>query len=234
MKRILLIAIIIFSNLDVFSQADKGKIIVSIDGNYEKSTTENGVTTNQNVVQGKYLSAGATVGYFITDRFIAGIGLDYNSGKEDRTNEVMINSFFQQEAMNLKSRSFLPNIYFGYYYQIIDKLYINTNLKFSYGKVKSEYNTLLAGSVYYPSNTITEFNDQYSSPYAIGQEKNSKVDFFSTKILPELSYFITPEFSFYLGLGGIEYSLVDWETDNSNWTINFNPTDWRFGIKIKV
>lgn len=234
MKKLLLIAATLFSTLNVFSQTDKGKVLISVDGNYTKSTTGNGVTRNQYTVHGSYLDAGVSAGYFISDRFIVGFGLDYGLTKEDRTNEIIVNRFSQLETMNLKSKSLLPNVYIGYYYQIVNKLYINTDLKFIYGKIKSDYNTLVAGSVYYSSSTLIELDDQYFSSYLFGQEQNSKTDFFSAKILPELSYFISPKFSFYLGFGGVEYSLVDWKNDNANWTISFNPTYWKFGLKIKV
>jgi len=234
MKKNVLIALIVLSTLDVFSQIDKGQIVVAVDGYFMKSTTENGVTTNQNVTQGKYLSTGASVGYFITDRIIAGVGLDYYWSKESRTSELMINRNFQIEVMNIKSKAFLPNIYLGYYHPIINKLYISTNLKFSYGKVKSEYNTLMAGMVFFPSDTILELSDRYPSGYSIGSEKSSDVDYFSSKIFPELTYFIFPKFSLCVGLGGVEYSLTDWKADNSSWTINFNPNYWKFGIKLKI
>lgn len=234
MKKIFITVLIALSTLDLFSQIDKGKIIVSIDGSYMKTTTESGVTTNQNVVQAKNLNIGTSVGYFITDRFIVGVGLDYYWNKESRTTELMINRFFQVEVMDIKSKAFLPNIYLGYYYPIINKLYIDANLKFSYGKIKSEYNTLIAGSVYYPTDTYIVLTDRYSSTYVNGSERSSDVDFFNAKIFPELTYFISSKFSLCLGLGGVEYSMSDWKTDNSSWIINFNPAYWRFGIKIKI
>lgn len=234
MKKNVLIILIAFSTLELFSQIDKGNIVFSVDGNYMKTTTGNGVTTNHNVAQIKNLSLGTSVGYFITDRFIAGVGLDYYCNKESRTAELKIHQFVQTEVMNIKSNVFLPNIYLGYYYPIINKLYINTNLKFSYGKLKSDYNSLIVGRVYNPTDTYVELNNSYFSDYVEGYEGNSDVDFFSAKLFPELTYFITSNFGFYLGLGGIEYSMTDWATSNSNWGINFNPENWRFGIRIKI
>jgi hypothetical protein len=234
MKKNVLIVLILLTTLNLFSQIEKGKIIVSIDGNYLETSTENGVTSNQNVSQIKNLNLGTSFGYFITDRFVLGVGLDYYWNKESRTTELMINKFFQAEVMNIKSKAFLPNIYLGYYYPIINKLYVNANLKFSYSTIKSEYNTLIAGSVYYPSDTVITLTDRYSSTYVNGTEGNSEVDLFSAEILPELTYFISSKFGLCLGLGGIKYSMIDWKTENSNWTINFDPAYWRFGIKIKI
>jgi hypothetical protein len=234
MKKIVLIVLIVFSTLNLFSQIEKGRIIVSIDGNYIKSTTENGVTLNQNVSQIKNFNIGTSVGYFMTDRFVVGVGLDYYWNKESRKTEMMINRFFQIEVMNIESNAFLPNIYLGYYYPILNKLYMNANLKLSYGKVKADYNTLIAGSVYYQSDTMIIIADQYSSTYVKGSEKSSSIDLVNAEIIPELTYFISSKFGLCLGLGGIEYSMIDWETDNSSWTINFNPVNWRFGIKLKI
>lgn len=234
MKTHVLIVLISLSTMDLFAQITKGKMIISVDGNYTKTTSEDGATTNQNTAQIKNLSLGASVGYFITDKFMAGIGLDYYSSKEYRTIEMMVNRFFQVEFMNIKSKAYLPNIYVGNYYQITNKLYINTNLKFSYGNIKSEYNTVIVGSVIYPTDTIIMLTDRYSSTYSGSSEMNSELDFFNAKLFPELNYFISSNFSLCLGLGGIEYSMIDWKTDNSNWIINFNPVNWKFGIKMKL
>jgi hypothetical protein len=233
MKRSLLITALMVTTLNLFAQTNKGKVMVSVDGSYVKSTSENGVTNNQNVTQGKYLDIGASVGYFISNRFIVGLGLDYNQEKEKRANILMINRYYQTERTNIKSNALLPNVFLGYYYPIVNRLYFNANLKLSYSKIKSEYDTFFTGDVY-PSLTTFEPTDEYSSSYAMGQEGNSKVDFFSAEILPELTYFISSRFSFYLGLGGIGYSLLDWDSDNSNWAINFNPIYWKFGVKIKI
>lgn len=111
MKKNVLIILITLSTLDLFSQIEKGKINVSIDGNFIKTTTENGVTSNQNVSQIKNLNIGTSVGYLITDKFVLGAGLDYYWLKESRTTELMINRFFQAEIMNIKSKAFLPYIY---------------------------------------------------------------------------------------------------------------------------
>lgn len=219
---------------NLFSQTENGKFIISVAGNYMQSTTENGVSNNQNVTKGKYLNAETSVGYFITHRIIAGLGLDYNWGKEDRTNSLMINRYYQAEITKIKSNVFLPNIYLGYYYPITDKLYVNTNLKFSYGVINSEYKTAWGGMVYYSPYTIPEVTDEYSSSYSRESSRVSRSDFFSVEIIPELSYFLSPGFSAYIGLGGAGYSLLDWKKDNSSWAINFNPSYWTAGIKLSI
>jgi hypothetical protein len=234
MKKNVLIILIAFSTLDLFSQIEKEKIIFSVDGNYMKTTTENGGITNQNVAQTKNLSIEASIGYFLSDRFITGIGFDFYWIKEYRTTELMIDELFQAEVMNIKSTIFRPGIYFGYYYPITNKLYFNTNLKFSFGKIKSEYNTMIIGHFFNTPDSMIVLNDEKFLTYSRGYIRNSEVDIFSIKLYPELTYFISSNFGLCLGLGGIEYSMTDMKTYNSGWAINFNPVYWRFGIKIKL
>ena len=44
-----LIILISLSTLNLFSQIEKERVIVSVDGNYMKTTTEDGATSNKNV-----------------------------------------------------------------------------------------------------------------------------------------------------------------------------------------
>lgn len=107
------------------------------------------------------------------------------------------------------------------------------NTKFSYGKIKSDFDTNVAEWKYdSPSNGVFEPSNGVYPRFSMG-EGSSKVDYFGIDIIPELSFFISSRFSLYLGLGGISYSLLDWETEQSNWSINFNPTYWKTGLKIK-
>jgi hypothetical protein len=53
MKKSLLVTALIVTTFNLFAQTNNGKVIVSFDGSYVKSTTENGVTKNQNVTQSK-------------------------------------------------------------------------------------------------------------------------------------------------------------------------------------
>ncbi len=224
MKKNLIILLTVFTTLDLFSQINKGNFIVSIEGNYMKTNTQSGVTTNLLTTKGQYLSIGSSVGYLFKDRFVAGVGLDYNWDKETRSNQIYFNNFMQQEQMETKAHVFLPNIFMGFYFPITTKLYFNTNLKLSYGKVKSDYSTKYAGT-----GSIAN-----SQPYMYGSANESKSDYFSALIKPEMTYFITSKFCLYLGLGGLEYSLIDWENQNSSLAVNFNPTYWALGIKFKI
>jgi len=70
--------------------------------------------------------------------------------------------------------------------------------------------------------------------YSRVYEESSDFDLFKVEIIPELTYFISSRFGLCLGLGGIEYSMLDWETDNSSRIINFNTVNWRFEIKVKI
>lgn len=218
----MLIVFIVLSTMDLFGQISKGNFIISFDGNYMKTNTESGVMTNRLNSSGQYLSIGSSLGYFFSNRFIIGIALDYNWRKEKRFSKLLINNLMQQEGMYIKSKVILPNIYLGLYFPITNKLYFNTNLKFSYGIINADYKTIYWAV---SDSTLT---------YIRGYSDESKSDFFSAQICPELTYFITPKFGLCLGLGGIGYSLIDWKKENSFWIVNFNPSYWEFGFKVKI
>ncbi|WP_010665329.1 hypothetical protein [Marinilabilia salmonicolor] len=229
MKKTVLIILLSISSLNLFSQLKKGETVVSLDGNYLKNNTENGVTSNHNASQIKNLNLGASVGYFIADRVELGVGLDYYWEKESRTNKLMIGDFYQAEVMDLKSNAYLPNIYIGYYHSIIDKLYLSGKVKFGYGKIKSECSTLIAGRSNYPSES------SYSPPpYTTVSQDAYEADLFNVEIIPELTWFISPKVGLSLGLGGVKHTMIDWESENSGWSVNFDPAYWNFGFKIRL
>lgn len=232
MKNIILFVLIVLLTFDLYSQINKGAVVLSFSGNYMKTNTESGVTTNLNSIQGQYLRINSSIGYFFTGHFVAGIGIDYDWDKEKRFSQLYFNRFLQVEKLEIKSKVLLPNLYIGYYHQIINNLYINTNVKFSYGKVKSNYNTLYAGSGQLTFDSFVDLNNGES--YVISKEDESEQDFFCTNINPELTYFVSTRFGQCIGVGSIEYSMIDWKNDNSSWVVNFNPSYWNFGVKIMI
>lgn len=233
MKKSILLALVVLSTFDLYSQIEKGITLVSGEGIYHQSTTAYGVTTSQNSVHGKYLNVGASVGYFFTNRFIVGLGLDFKSENEERGSVMTINKYYQQEVMDIKAKAWLPNVYFGCYYPIIEKLYLNTNMKFSYGKLKGEFSTVISSyeqGVFLPSDPSFGFQNTIVRTH----EYNTEVDYSSVEVLPELNYFLTPKFCLSLGLGGLGYSMTDWSSDNSTWIVNFNPSYWTLGVKASL
>lgn len=233
MKKNGLLFLFVLSTFDLFSQINNGNFVIAFDGNYMKTSTDNGVTTNFTDNKGQYLNISSSIGHFFTNSFVVGIGLDYIWVKEVRDNTLKFNNFIQEEEMKITSKALLPNLYLGYYYQIINNLYFNANIKFCYGKFNSEYTTLYAGMGLFNTDS-TFINLTPHDSYVKGYSMESKYNYFSTKISPELTYFISPKFGINIGLGGIEYSIIDWKSNNSNWTVSFNPNYWKFGIKINL
>jgi len=216
----------------LYSQIEKGNIIISGEGSYIKATTEAGVTSNIYGVEGKHLGLSTSIGYFFTNKWVAGVGFDYYWSKETRLSELYINDFLQVEEMNIKANGFLPNVYVGYYYPVISKLYFTRNFKIGFGKLKTEYSCMIAGIEKVSDQTINLLYG--SNSYLNEYNKSDEVDIFSSSFYPELVYFIRPNIGLNIGMGGVEYTMLDWKTDNSNWVINFNPSQWRYGIKVNL
>jgi hypothetical protein len=234
MKKGLLIILLSLSTFNLFSQLQKGSVTASLSGNYTKTTTASGGASNYTSVDNKNLNVATSLGYNISNKFILGVGLDYIWEKEIRTSGLYLQEqhYAQFDEIDAKSKILLPNIFVGYYYQIVNKLYFQTNLKFSYGKLnsKSDIVSATAGSL---GGFDTGFDYGYLSPTS-GNSKEDKYDVFCAEINPELIYFISKNIGAYIDFGGIEYSISDWKKDNSNWVASIKPVYWQVGVKINI
>jgi hypothetical protein len=230
-RNIILIGIILFS-LDSFGQIAKDKVIISMNGNFMKINTESGVKTNEFSTKGQYVNLGTSIGVFLSDHFIMGVSVNYNWGKETRMNKLIYgNNLLQIEQLEIRSNILLPGVFFGYYVPIVGKFYFNTNMVLNCGKVNSDYERLFAQRTTYfstDSSYIYIDNNHVSG----GSSGSSSTYYFSAQICPELSYFISSKFGLSMGLGGIEYSLTDWKSENSAFAVNFNPAYWKLGVKF--
>jgi len=63
---------------------------------------------------------------------------------------------------------------------------------------------------------------------------NSKTnnDLIGLSINPEIKYFLNKNFGISVGLGGFDYVIYDFQSQNNMWLLNLNPTNWKFGIEI--
>ncbi len=104
-------------------------------------------------------------------------------------------------------------------------------MKFSYSNLTTDFNTLVAGKVYNQSGLIIPILET-GTLYTFSNERRTETDYFSTRLIPELTWFFSSKFGLYLTLGGIEYSILDWKSNNSQWDINFNPSHWILGIQF--
>jgi hypothetical protein len=232
MKKNIILILILFYSLDSFGQIAKNDVIISMDGNYMKINTESGVITNSSSTKGQYLDLGTSMGLFLSDHFIMGIGLNYEWGKETRMNKMIYSrNILQIEEFKIKSKILLPGIFFGYYFPIVGKFYFNASLALNCGKINSEHESVYAQRTTYFS-TDSSYVYLGDDPLNGGLSKSSSTYYFSTQICPELSYFLSSKFGLSLSLGGIEYSLTDWKFENSACAVNFNPAYWKLGIKF--
>jgi hypothetical protein len=90
MIRIFLFVILAIPCIHLFSQNNKGAIILAFDGNYMKTPVETGVLSNLNSVQGQNLDMSMSLGFGIKSYLLAGMGIDYNWNKEIRDNIINI------------------------------------------------------------------------------------------------------------------------------------------------
>lgn len=229
MKNKTLLALLLITVCNLNAQTEKGNEIISLFGNYSKINNESGVTTNLSSSIIKNLGVGASIGFFVADNVIAGIGLNYLSNIEFRQNEIFIEDLIHLEAMDISANMFMPEVYAGYYLKLEKKLYLSNILKTSFGTANASYTSnSVEANAYTPSGYL----DISTLAYNRTITSESKYDYFSVSLSPELNYFVTSRFALSLSLGGIEYSLTNWQKASSNWLVSFHPNYWKAGFKF--
>ncbi|MFA6377875.1 MAG: hypothetical protein WCW63_04530, partial [Acholeplasmataceae bacterium] len=124
----------------------------------------------------------------------------------------------------------------GYYLHVIDRLYLNMNLKVGYGRYSNKIysNYIWIPNIEMNEGVITQMTQIAGHTEIRSWESDDYYSYFGSSLSPEINYFFSEKFGLYLGFGGIEYAILDWNKDQSSWNVNFNPNYWRLGIKFKI
>lgn len=227
MKKIIFLFLAAFLCCNMYSQS-KGTFVLSVNGNYAESSSSSGLITIDTHKKTKSLDMGLSAGLFLSNHFEMGLGLDYYWSSEE--NYSLISEFSdgiirikQIEARDIESDALIPNLYAAYYFKLANRLFIDLNLKVGKGKINSKNKSAIA------SNEITS---NPTSNYLSGTT-NYEYDYFFAGMRPQLNYFVTKHLGLSLSFGQIQYSVLDWENENSNWIASFHPSYWNFGFKVK-
>jgi hypothetical protein len=235
MKKTVFSLSLLFLTFSVIAQIEKGDILVKVNGNYTQILAGSNNSYNSAYSKNRSGNIGTSIGYLISNNYVLGVGLDYGWNKQLGKNYLYLNNYAQLGYTETKSREIIPFIYFGYYHNISDKLVINADMEIRCGAIKSEFNSLVVGAYNYTTDSIYYYpyiRPSISSNYTI--ENESRTDVFGIALNPEITYYLTKNIGLTLCIGGIEYEMYDWETDNSIWDVNFHPKNWEFGVKIRL
>jgi hypothetical protein len=226
MKKILILLMAIFYGCNMYSQS-KGTFVLSVNGNYAESSSSSALISIQTSTEEKALDMGLSAGLFLSNHFEMGLGLDFYWSSEE--NRSLISEFSdgiirptQIEVLEIKSDAFIPNVYGTYYCKLANRLFFDLNLKVGNGKIKSKHTTAIG--------TLIISSGQDNSLSGTSRYEN---DYFYVGMRPQLNYFATKRLGLSFSFGQFQYSIVDWETESSNWIASFHPNYWSFGIKLK-
>ncbi|TKG90772.1 hypothetical protein EYV94_23195 [Puteibacter caeruleilacunae] len=225
MKKYFLLALMFICTLNLSAQIKKGDFLINADGRYTKTRSTSGVAFNSSGLIEQNLEVGGAIKYFLSNGFLIGIGLEYNKLKQEKSSFLASEKFYMREQMDLKSKVLMPKLYFGYFHNIIDRLYINGTLQVGYGKKKTDATGVIqsADSMFSSSMRIDPYEMEFDD-----------FDYFKSKLAPGITYFITERWSVGLDLGGIEYDNTDWDSDRIHWTVSFDPKYWTFSVGMRL
>ncbi len=231
MKKTLALLLILTISISVFSQFTKGDYSILLNGSYNQGTNWMGVSTNNFTTKGENASASLSVERYRASNFYLGLGLDFQWSNDDVTNSLLSKNFAQFENMNMQSFLVFPFISYGYNLPLADNLSLNLNARVGYGilgtNLSSDYQNYQHpnGGTFAQNQTANENLTWNHSEY---------LDEFGTSFSPEINYFFSDRFGLSLRLGGIGYTIQEWDKDRSSFSMNFNTNNWRLGIRYII
>jgi len=215
--------------MSVNSQIIKGDYTVSVNGNYFKGSNSSGVSTNSFTTTSENINASISVEHYKMSILYIGLGLDYHLGNDNIFNSLSSKNFTQFENMNVKSFLIFPNIIYGYYLPITDNLFFNLSARVGYGVLGNHYNSDYMNFQHSIGGTLTQ---PIKANEDLNWRSNDYFGDFGASLSPEINYFLSDNFGLCMRLGGIDYSILDWNKDLSSLNVNFNPNNWRLGIRF--
>lgn len=236
MKKVILFLVFVICSPHGFSQLEKGKTIINLNGMYSKTYNEYGIYHNHYESLTKTTNIGVGIGGIIKDHFILGVGVDYSKTNkkvlyhEERhwnvNNEDLITVYYGSDEKITQSTS--PYIYMSYYIQVTGCLYMQTHLSLKYSSIEDRVKYSSIPMYHFPSltqpnpNTLISTEGSYSFDYW----------FVSAHLNFSMVYYLTSYAGLYLELGGMEYAISEWDFDRTLWNINFNPVNWKVGLQF--
>ncbi|MFT3739225.1 MAG: hypothetical protein QM786_10745 [Breznakibacter sp.] len=230
MAKNLLIMLLVLSSVPLWGQENGQRVWVLTELNYAEKTSATGVFSNRVSTDGKYFDGGALLVWGLNGHFNLGVGLDYVHEKETRFGEVYVGDRLTSEQMDLKSHAWMPKMRAGYEHDVSGRLKMGASLLCRYGQLVTSSSSLIVNSQDVSNGESLE--DNGTEVTVAGIDAKERMDYFNIRIAPDITYKLTERFGVNLSVGGIDYALMDWDGNNSSWTVNFNPSSWRLGVKI--
>jgi len=214
-----------------FGQIKKHSINFSASFNGGKYGSVSGVQTSQITTFNTGFSIDSRIDYYFTDNLFIGVGFDFTKETKSVTNELILNNYYQGTYRTNHNLIYSPVIRFGWTKPIVDKLYASIAFNAAYSRLaQSTDDFSCEGKMIIPNfMSSTNIDKPIISPLTNSKTNN---DLIGLSINPEIKYFLNKNFGISVGLGGFDYVIYDFQSQNNMWLLNLNPTNWKFGIEI--
>ena len=228
-----------------FSQEKPALVFVNIEGNYAKLSKEDGTPSNGQSSNTKTLFIGSSVSFYKNAKISIGLGVDYGSEKEKRESVIMLDGItdgtttvsekiIRVDVMDLKSSALIYNVHIAYTKAITNNFFFISTFKVNYGIINASYRSIPYTMTYFGDDTnYPKLHTSPSIDHTI-QTENYNNKYFGLNVCPELLYFISNHYGFFIKANGIAFTMYDWKKQNTSWLCNLSPSFWNFGITVKI
>jgi len=219
MKRFFLMALMIFTITSIYSQTEKGKMLLGGQFNFSGSNRNTGNGTYKSHGEGYGFTLAPNYGYFISDNFEIGAKLSISAGNNwsDSNDDI-----YKHHAESHST---------GFGIGAFSRRYFTISEKFRF---------YLNGDLSYASSTYKNSNSDNSSNSDGSQDQTS----LKISVAPGLVYFVTPKLGFEAQFGSLGYSVnsndfennytdgtsYNYSTDSNGFGINLNTTSFYLGL----
>ena len=195
MKKILLSLAFIATGVAAQAQEKNygfGEGDVLLEGSLKANTTDNKNTT----LKTSDFSFTPKAGYFVTDNFAVGVGLNMGSSKNENYSDVTANTFTE------KGSNFGFEVFGRYYFVDLNRFQPYAQVGLGYNSMKTERTSIING-----------VETKITNPKTNGLGLNASLGF---------NYFVTPKVAINFGLSNvIGFNSVKTDVDGAKATTNF-------------
>lgn len=233
-KVLLLLAIVFCSSIKINAQDLKGSFYIDGNINFSKdfsSSVYPGNTGQSAELVQKNFGVNPNFGYGIGDRFLVGLGINYQRSRAESLQIPPSNSTGYSVAttkIDYTTKLLAPSLFIKYLTSIGDRIFFSIKLNLEYGKETYKNNV---ASYNFSANSNA---GGYANPTVTKFFAKSSTNHYGASLSPELLFLLTKNVGLHANFNGFNFRKTDAFAikKTEEYSFNLNPSNWTFGVFV--